>query len=130
RLRHTHHRVVNRLVAVRVVLADHLADYGGALLVRGTWSHAGLVHGVEDASLHRLEAVAYVRQGPLDDYAHGVVEVRRAHLLFDLNGADVADRESFQGHGISFGRKREVGRKTAAGGRNVGGGETALIYIL
>ena len=68
-------RVVEGLVAVRVVLAHHLADDRGALAVRGARGQAHLVHRVEDPAVDRLEAVAHVRQRPADDHAHGVVEV-------------------------------------------------------
>ena len=47
------------------------------------WPEAHLVHGVEDAALHRLEAVADVGQRASDDDAHGVVEVGLAHLVLD-----------------------------------------------
>ena len=33
--------------------------------------------------MHRLQAVAHVGQRPADDHAHGVIEVRRTHLVFD-----------------------------------------------
>ena len=63
RLRHADERVVDRLVAVRVVLAHHVADGGGRLLVRPVRLQAGLVHPVEDAPVHRLQPVAHVRAG-------------------------------------------------------------------
>ncbi len=59
-LRHADERVVDRRVAVRVKALQHLADDAGAfaVLLRGIESH--LAHRVEDAPLHRLEAVAHV----------------------------------------------------------------------
>jgi hypothetical protein len=39
--------------------------------------------------MHRLEAVARVRQRAGHDHAHGVVEVAALHLLRDRHGADV-----------------------------------------
>jgi hypothetical protein len=40
--------------------------------------------------VHRLQAVAHVRQRAPDDHAHGVVEIRLAHLVFEI------DRENFR----------------------------------
>ena len=88
-LRHPDERVVDGGVAVRVVLAHHLADDEGALPVRPVRLQAEVVHRVEDAAVHRLQAVADVGQRPAHDHAHRVVEVARAHLLLELAGLDV-----------------------------------------
>ena len=39
--------------------------------------------------MDRLQAVAHIGQGAADDHAHGVIEIRAAHLVFDVDG-DVA----------------------------------------
>ncbi len=85
-LREADHRVVDGLVAVRVVLAEHVADDGRALPVAGRGQEALLVGAVEDAPVDRLEAVAHVGDGAPDDDAHRVVEVRRPHLVLDRDG--------------------------------------------
>ena len=54
-------RVVQRDVAVRVVLAHHLADDRGALAVGARRAEPHLVHRVQDPAMDRLEAVAHVR---------------------------------------------------------------------
>ena len=85
-LRHAHQRVIERRVAVRVILLDHLAHHRRALhvaLVRGV---PLFVHGVEDAAMHGLQAVADLGQRPPDDHAHRVVEIRLPHLVFDVDG--------------------------------------------
>ncbi len=64
RLGHAHERVVDRLVAVRVVLAHHLADDALALDVAAVGTQPELVGAVEDAPLDGLEPVARVGQGP------------------------------------------------------------------
>ena len=89
-LRHARHGVIDGGVAVGVVLTQHLADDTGAFLVRSAWVQAHIVHGVEDAAVHRLEAVARIREGAGHDHAHGVIEVGGAHLLFDQHGPHVA----------------------------------------
>ena len=93
-----HHRLVNGVVAVWVVLAQHLTDDPGALLVGGARAHPHIMHRVEDAALHRLETVTHVRQGARDDDRHSIVEVGGAHLLLDPDGADVSQRCSVYCH--------------------------------
>ena len=82
-LRHPHQRVVDGGVAVRVVLAHHLADHAGALNVRPVPDGVRLLHREQDPAMHRLKAVAHVGERPADDHAHRVVEVRAPHLLFE-----------------------------------------------
>ena len=63
-LGHADQRVVDGGVAVRMILTHHVADDAGAF--RGLAIGIKLqvvIHRVEDAPLHRLEAVAHVRQG-------------------------------------------------------------------
>ena len=91
-LRHPYHRLVHGDVAVWVVFSQHFADNSGALAIRLVGPHAEVVHRVQDAPLDGLEAVANVRQGPRNDHAHRVVEIRRAHLFDERLGADVASR--------------------------------------
>ena len=89
-LRHAHQGVVGRGVAVRVVLAEHVADHARALLVRPVPDVVALVHREQDAAVHRLQAVADVGQRAPDDDAHGVIEIRPAHLVFEIDGEDFA----------------------------------------
>jgi hypothetical protein len=53
-LREAHQRVVNRQLAMRMKLADYIADDAGAFLVAGAWIEAQLVHRMQDAAMHRL----------------------------------------------------------------------------
>jgi hypothetical protein len=73
-----------------MVLAEHLADDAGALLVRRRRAKRQLVHGVQDASLDRLQAVPHVRERASGDDAHRVVEVRLAHLALDRARLDLS----------------------------------------
>ena len=85
-LRQPHDGVVDRLVAVRVVLADHVAHDTGRLLVGPVPVVVELVHRIQHAPMHRLEAVPSVGQGASHDHAHGVVEVAAPHFLFEADG--------------------------------------------
>src|ERR1700681_3570783 len=82
-LRHAHERVVHRRVAVRVIALEHLADDARALAMLLGRIEAHLAHRVEDAALHRLEAVAHVGERPRRDDGHGIGEVALPHLVFD-----------------------------------------------
>ena len=80
----TNHRVVDGGVSVRVVLADDLADRPGRLLVRAVGEDARLVHGVEDAAVDGLQAVAHVGEGARGDDGHRVLDEALAHLVAEL----------------------------------------------
>ena len=103
--------VVDGRVAVRVVLAHHVADDGRALAIRRGGRQAHLAHGVEDAAMDRLEAVADVGQRPRHDDAHGVVEVARPHLVLDADGSDPAQ---VVGHGALILRDGLAGARRGA----------------
>ena len=90
-LRHAHHGVVDRGIAVRVQLAHDLAHHAGALDVAAVRAQAHLAHHVQDAPLHRLQAVAGVREGPRIDDRIGVLEERAFHLGRDVDINDVLD---------------------------------------
>ena len=69
-----------------VVVAHDVADDLGGLGVLLVELEAHLLHAVEDAAVDGLEAVADVGQGAADDDRHGVVEIRAAHLVFNVDG--------------------------------------------
>ena len=73
---------------MRVVLTDDVTDDAGGLLVGLVPVVAELVHGEQHAAVHRLEAIAHVRQGPANDHAHGVVEVGLLQLVFNIDRGD------------------------------------------
>ena len=89
-LRQAHHCIVDRALAVGVVLAEDVTYQSGALAVRGVRAHSHFVRGVQDAALHRLEAVAHIRQRAPNDDRHGVGEIRASHLLLETVGSDVS----------------------------------------
>ena len=75
RLSHQHHGFVAGRVAVGVELTQHVTDGARGFFVLGVSVQAQLAHGVDDAPLHRLQAVADMRQGAVHDHVHGIVEV-------------------------------------------------------
>ena len=81
RLRHAHQRVVDRGVAVRMEVAEHVADHRRRLAVLGVGAQALLPHREQDAALHRLEAVAHVRERARGDDRQRVVQVARSRRV-------------------------------------------------
>ncbi len=94
RLRETHQGVVDRRVAVRVVLTHHVADDARALGEAAVRPVATVVHRVEDAAVHRLQPVAYVGQRASDDDGHRIVDVGLLHQRLQLDGLDAIVAES------------------------------------
>ncbi|MGY4313002.1 hypothetical protein ACVWW1_002305 [Bradyrhizobium sp. JR3.5] len=88
-LRHADHRVVNRLVAMRMIFTDHVADDAGGLDVFLVRRVSLLMHRIEDAPVHRLEPVARVGQRTRHDHAHRVIEVGLLHLVENGNGTNI-----------------------------------------
>ncbi len=76
RLGHQHQRFVAGAVAVRMVLTNDVADGARGLLRLGGGVQPQLAHRVDDAALHRLEAVADERQRTVEHHVHRVVQVR------------------------------------------------------
>ena len=72
-----------------VELTHHVADDAGGLAVRPGPVVAAHAHGVENAPVHRFQAVAHVGDGPRHDHAHRVIEVGALHFVFNGNERDV-----------------------------------------
>ena len=85
RLRHAHQGVVDGDVAVRVVVTHGVRDRLRALHVGALGTVAVVVHRVDDAAVHRLHAVAHIRERATHDHAHGVIDVAGLHLLVDVD---------------------------------------------
>ena len=104
-LGHADQRVVDRLVAVRVIAAHHLAHHLGAFAGAGVGVQPHLAHGVEHASLHGLEAIAHVRKRPVGDDAERIGQVAAAERLGQrLVDDPVAGRRC--GGGVGHGESR------------------------
>ncbi len=84
-LRHACDGIVDGLVAMGVIFTDDITDNTGRLLVGARIGVGQILHGVEDAAVNRLEAVAGVGQGATDDDAHRIVNIGGGHLLFNVD---------------------------------------------
>ena len=91
-LRHADHGVVDRLVAMGMVLTHDLADDARRFAIGAVPVVAAVLHGVEDAAVHRLQPVAHVGQRSRHDHAHRVIEVGALHLLLDADRRNVEGR--------------------------------------
>src|SRR5271156_5150892 len=72
-----------------MVLAHNVADDAGALARGFVGLESHLLHGVENAAMDGLESVADIGKGAADDDRHGIVEIRLAHLVFNVDGLNV-----------------------------------------
>ena len=127
RLRHAHDRVVHRRVAVRVVLADDVADDARRLLVRLVPVVAELAHREQHAPVHRLQAVADIGQRAAHDHAHRVIEVGLAHLVFEVDVQDFA-RDLAHADFVDFSGPKEAANFNTA--RILHGCKTARTWTL
>ena len=107
RLGHPDERVVDGLVAVRVVLAHDFADDPLALHVGAVGSQPQLAHPEEDPPLDRLQPVAGVREGAGVDDGVRVLEEGVAHLLLDVDVDDALDHRL-----VGWGSTRAAARHT------------------
>ncbi len=106
RLREPHQGVVDRGVAVRVVLTHHVTHDAAALGEAAVGAVAAVEHRVEHPTVHRLETVTDVGQRAPDDDGHRVVDVGALHGGLQLDGLDAA-----AGWGRS-GRRRRWGSQS------------------
>ena len=74
-LRQAHHGVIDRLVAMRMERAHHVADDLCGFLEGRGGVEPQQVHAVEDAPVHRLQPVAGVRQGAVHDGRERIGEI-------------------------------------------------------
>ena len=88
-LRQAHEGAIDAGVAVGVVLTHDVADDTCGLLGRGVVEDSVFVHGVEDAAVHGLEAVAHIGQGTGHDDGHGVVDIRGLHGGLDIHSLNL-----------------------------------------
>ena len=89
-----------------VELTHHVANHAGALIEGSVRAVAAVVHRVDHAAVHGLEAVTHIRQGAANNNRHCVVQVGTLHFglqvhLFNVTvvvyifSATIADNVSF-----------------------------------
>jgi hypothetical protein len=98
-LRHAHDGVVDRLVTVWMVFADHVAYDTGRLFIRAVPVVVQLMHGEQHATVHRLQTISGIGQCAAHDHTHGVIEVAAPHFLFQTDGQCFFGELSHKGKG-------------------------------
>ena len=102
-LRHTDEGVIDGRVSVRVIFANHVAHDTGRFLIGTIPFVPKVVHGVQDASVDRLQSVTDIGQGATNNHTHGVVHIGLPHLLLDIDrGKGVGVRIVFHAEGFPF----------------------------
>ena len=81
-LRHAHQGVIDRQIAVRVILTDDVTDDARGFLVRPVVIVGQFVLGEHDSPVHGLQAVAGVRNGAPDDDRKGILQIGLAEFFF------------------------------------------------
>ena len=89
-LREPHQRVIDRLIAVRMEIAHHVADDLCRFLECRAGIEAQQPHAVENAPVHRLEPVARIRQRAMHDGGERVSEIALLERLAQRDFLDPA----------------------------------------
>ena len=93
-LRHPHHRVIDRDIAVGMIFTQHFTDDTRTFAVRLVVGEVEVVgHRIENAAVDRLQPIAHIGQGARDDHAHRIVKISGLHLVDNVRRADTANIE-------------------------------------
>jgi len=90
-------RVIDRELAMRVELADYVADDAGAFFVAGGGVEPQLLHRMQDPAMHRLQTVAHIRQRARHDCRQRVGQIALTEGIGEVDVADLAARRQI-GH--------------------------------
>jgi len=112
-LRQPDERVVNRQLAVRVELADHVADHPGAFLVARGRIETELLHRVQDPAVHGLQPVAHIGQRTGHDRRQRIGEIALPERIGEVDVADLAGKGR-RGHASITSRRRRARGVSAA----------------
>ena len=84
-LRQADHGVIDGLIAVRVVFADHVADNAGTFLETGVGVELEHPHGIEQPAVDRLQAIANIGQRAMHDGRQRVGQVALFQRLAQID---------------------------------------------
>ena len=84
-LSHSYNRVIDGSVAMRVVLTNHITNNSSRFFVRFIIVIAKHIHGVQDPSMNRLQAIPNIRKRPSNNNTHRVLQIGVTHLIFYCN---------------------------------------------
>jgi len=69
------HRVIDRLISVRVIFTHHVTDHPGAFLIALRRLQLEQPHRPQQAAVHRLQTIAQIRQRPRGDRRHRIDQI-------------------------------------------------------
>jgi hypothetical protein len=87
-LSETRQRIVDRLIAVGMEIAHRVADDLGALAELTLRGEPELLHGIKDAPVHGLQAIAHVGKCAMHDGREGVGEIALFQRLAQIDWLD------------------------------------------
>ena len=93
-----HQRLIDRKIAMGMIFADHVADDAGAFLETRRGIETQQPHGVHQAAMHRLEAVAHIRQGALGDGGERIGQIALGQRLGQRFGTDIVGFDDGHAH--------------------------------
>ncbi len=79
---HADYRVIYGHIAVRMIFTYDIAYNTRRLLVGLIIVVVEFIHGIEYASMDRLEPISDVRQGAAYDYAHRIIKIGLLQLIY------------------------------------------------
>ena len=96
-------RVIDRLIAMRMERAHHVADDLRAFLEGGAGIEPQNMHAIEDAPVHRLQPVAGIGQGPAHDGRERIGEITLFERLAQIDVFGLSARRKRRRHVFSHG---------------------------
>ena len=76
---------------MRMVFTHGIADNTRRFTIGLIRGHTQFAHRIQNTPLYRLQSIAYIRQCPRHDNAHGIVDVAVPHGLFQINHLNLVD---------------------------------------
>ena len=67
-----------------MVFTNHVPHHTGGLLELTSWAHTEAVHGIQNTTMHRFQTIPHIRQRPVGNDGHRVIDVTALHK--GLNG--------------------------------------------
>ena len=67
---HAYHGIIYRRIPMWVVLTEYFPDDTSGFFMCGIATYTEFMHSKEYTPMYRLESIAYIRQGPGDNYRH------------------------------------------------------------
>ena len=91
-LREPHQRLVDRDVAMRMKLADHVAHHAGAFLEACRGIKPQQMHRIDQPPMHRLQPVAHIRQRARHDGGQRIGQIALGQRIRQLRVLDMPDQ--------------------------------------